>query len=1611
MPLTTMAQVTTFSVKATPGEKSKKFAKVPGDKNYDYLYKGGYFESADETIEVIQNISAPAAGSGGAGAPVITSTKFSVTDALKKYSQDKDAIVVPDQKTADRIRGWQSDNQIKLKKALESYLSPIILLTGKIPDPKNKDDFEKTTYNNLKEEYVSKTNPYYRLVDDKLLLTDVEPTAGPAKTNLLSYVGFFGLVGGVATIYNYFENGTYPLGVAVLQKAVNGITDKNTGLTLYQNAITAHKEIQSSLANIHNAAILLSSDNPTTKQSWNKVGTSPNTIYDWFLNDTEVVQITGTSKSTNGSGGTDAPYTTISSFLKVFAPYDIVNAEDSEGYKKRLDIFDVFAPISIASEQRDATLDAGSSGQDRCGKSPSGVALLSVQTFMFPLCAMTDLFGQFVDGLLLSGANIFLITSGVYSQSNTTAPETKLIDASGVEVQNRFSQTPQNFFVGLLPKEFRTPFQDVILDDTSEIGKAIISTSNALRNVLNALMAVAFIGIAFANILQIQVKNYNIRQLVPGLIIGYVLALSSTFLIRGALEATSFATKAVYEEGSRVAARVAGRSGACKDVPLGETGQNDLSTCGVQNMVTAFSNVRGTNGRACLTYTDNGISCSGDISLGAVTQQGFLNFAVLVAAVLFTVLAFMMIVRVVVFSMLIPLSPVAVLSAYIPPLKKPIWDRWYALMSKWLLMPIPVAGTIIAAVIYFASANVNPGGEVGILGFLLHYIVGIVFLYGAVKVPFQFTGELGSYLKKAQANMEGAVKAPQGWVQNRGKDLAIKAFDPDKNKLFGAGKALNAGRAVVLNQKKLWKDRQESRNDDFKDLFNNEKIDLAKTGLSRNKKFKENVGSIYKRFDTARQSLGDAKKVYDGTEPAKGIKEAQENLVRQMDSLAARRQALLTKKIQAETLDDTDTTKAAMLEEVKQGLEQADGEFDILGKALTELQKKDADEFKTFINKEENPAEWRTSLGAIDSMNTLIEKEQEAFDRAEGDYKRGLAELMEFRAKSHDMAMSERKAMSDQKKTVLEDMVKRTILTDKYNDIKQPLSPLWLGGEKFKTGIPLVGGVLDSAINGALGWANQGFVSGSGYRKLIEDVAILREENSLMSAVVTDRVRAVGNEARAKKATEPILEDLKTRQQLVGVDSERSLNRSMVNYLKTNPDSSAVRVELEAAKGIAAEMVPKQDGKTSTVLQSVLQSYNEPIMHLTQAYASGDPAMVEFDRSMGGLNQTMKALNMPTGDGSMHSRFVTKVSQMRAEFAADIAAGTPLAERRQKAEKARKDLEEMVQRKGYTKSDIEEIRTTNPELAQKLEIEAENFTSERKKYRSKASGAISDEMKKLENSPLVAGDIQRYSKVFKNLLTNKGIAAEVNGDPMAVATYKSFADRITGGKIYGVEAENVYAGLKDAGVFGNRVDEHGNSLDPFERDSDGVLIGDGMSNFAERETLALGLKALRTCTDEGRARAVIAQMQKIRQQGSDKDLMRSLRIDQASRTSPESLLSVDMITPDTVPLQDIAVPEARLVGDANLSVRPCIARIGDIAIKEQVLPKKTSTTTRRGGLTSTASDPDKIYFGYNTTTGAYYEAKRTGDTFEIVREVSFEQDPDFMRKIKATTGGSKNKGR
>jgi len=263
-----------------------------------------------------------------------------------------------------------------------------------------------------------------------------------------------------------------------------------------------------------------------------------------------------------------------------------------------------------------------------------------------------------------------------------------------------------SLFIGViyLIPSFAHAFSDPVQVQIGANNHPIRNVWTALLDFSNVVALIFFLGIAFANLLRIQISVYGIKKILPSLIVGIILANFSLLICQLLLD-LSGAAAGLFEEG-----------------------------------------------RGFIGYW-----LSDAKTFGATTDDNFvreiisslLKFA---AAIMTMVLAVMFVLRNYILMFLVVFSPIAFLSMSVPA-SKAIWTRWWKAFSQWTFMlPVAMFWLWVGANFFQFTDQFNSTEVAFFTGIsFAGYVFGMICVYLAMTTPFRMAGELQSIAKKVQS--------------------------------------------------------------------------------------------------------------------------------------------------------------------------------------------------------------------------------------------------------------------------------------------------------------------------------------------------------------------------------------------------------------------------------------------------------------------------------------------------------------------------------------------------------------------------------------------------------------------------------------------------------------------------------------------------------------------------------------------------------------------------------------------------------------------------------------------------------------------------------------------
>lgn len=257
-------------------------------------------------------------------------------------------------------------------------------------------------------------------------------------------------------------------------------------------------------------------------------------------------------------------------------------------------------------------------------------------------------------------------------------------------------------------------------------------------SLVDFLVVIGLLVAAFANILHLKLDNYAIKKMLPGLIIGIILANLSFFIMRLLIEVATVSTDFI---GTVIQGYITLPTGVSAGNMTGSqfiqfaTSQLILDSLST-GLVNAFKNAsvafHGATAAALVIGAPYLPAASG------LTLLALLLFP-LVIILFFWIIGFLLYIRSYVLVVLFILSPAAFFAAGVPPFKS-YFQKFWGMLSKWLMMA-PIVFLVLGLTdVWLSKVAIVPStGKIVVRNwgdFFLFNGVALAFLYYAIRLPF-----------------------------------------------------------------------------------------------------------------------------------------------------------------------------------------------------------------------------------------------------------------------------------------------------------------------------------------------------------------------------------------------------------------------------------------------------------------------------------------------------------------------------------------------------------------------------------------------------------------------------------------------------------------------------------------------------------------------------------------------------------------------------------------------------------------------------------------------------------------------------------------------------------
>lgn len=309
----------------------------------------------------------------------------------------------------------------------------------------------------------------------------------------------------------------------------------------------------------------------------------------------------------------------------------------------------------------------------------------------------------------------------------------------------------------------------------------VIPVWRVVLSLVDIVVVVGLLVAAFANIfnfLPIKLDNYQVKQILPGLIIGIVLANLSYFIMQLLFESSSIISQMI---GVILEPRLGGDLGdSYANVYITRMLTNEL----LGSLFSLPTDWRSWGGAAVVGAGPVAAAVAFASFASILTGLGVFLAVVLLIGLLGPLIILVLIylllyIRVFVLIALFMIAPAAFFSLGFPPLKG-FWQKWWNTLWRWLMMGPLVYLVLGLATLFLYTTNVADGYR-SVMSYLLINGIAMGLLYLALRIPFMW-GDLKIF---------GLGNAMEKW-QKYGTKGAKAVIDPAAKSLAGAKSAIGA---------------------------------------------------------------------------------------------------------------------------------------------------------------------------------------------------------------------------------------------------------------------------------------------------------------------------------------------------------------------------------------------------------------------------------------------------------------------------------------------------------------------------------------------------------------------------------------------------------------------------------------------------------------------------------------------------------------------------------------------------------------------------------------------------------------------------------------------------
>src|SRR3989304_6874715 len=296
---------------------------------------------------------------------------------------------------------------------------------------------------------------------------------------------------------------------------------------------------------------------------------------------------------------------------------------------------------------------------------------------------------------------------------------------------------------------------------------------------LNAVVVLGLIFIALANMLRINVETYEIRRMLPAIIIGVILANFSYLICRVMVDFTQVLADFFIK---------------------GVTGQDLLVVFGFADLAPGdTAPTVGTMLKVLMAFNIGGGVITGVATGGLGGALFIIGGAFLIIGVPFLLILFiglLLAVRIYMIWALVILSPIAFFGLFFTPITKFTWQTWWSMFVRWIFFA-PFSFVFIKLATIVAKSSWPEGSGPG----FAKWFFGVVLFALAIYIPYMLGGKIvsgwtGLWKSAARYGAIGLDKGRKGvgaWVTGRYKDE-----NRWQNKF---------GKALMFSPSVVWADR------------------------------------------------------------------------------------------------------------------------------------------------------------------------------------------------------------------------------------------------------------------------------------------------------------------------------------------------------------------------------------------------------------------------------------------------------------------------------------------------------------------------------------------------------------------------------------------------------------------------------------------------------------------------------------------------------------------------------------------------------------------------------------------------------------------------------------